>query len=132
MASALVDAKLCFSIPAVLLVFAFCCSSGTAEGGGDYGPGISGFGHVDPAQIVARALLCFNDKYVSRITSMHPLINKGKKKEVLTFFFFSYEQAEARNLRKNKLYAFLCPTSVNNFLWTLFDCLNIQPNYVFK
>ncbi|KAK4767048.1 hypothetical protein SAY86_014799 [Trapa natans] len=67
MASVKVDTKLCFSVAAILLVFAFSCSSGNAEygGGGDYyGSGVGGFGYADPARIVARALVCFNNNYI--------------------------------------------------------------------
>ncbi|PKI63690.1 uncharacterized protein LOC116207119 [Punica granatum] len=73
MASAVIDTKLCFCIAVLCLVSVFCCGLGNAEGdvpqfgeeGGVHEPGTGEEGEFsDPSQIVAKALLCFNDKYI--------------------------------------------------------------------
>lgn len=43
--------------------------SGVGGGNGPNGAGAGGAGVGDPSQIVSKALLCFNDKYVSTIST---------------------------------------------------------------
>lgn len=49
---------------------------GFGAGGGGFGAGGGGVGSGDPAQIVSKALLCFNDKNVSVQTDFYVYYSK--------------------------------------------------------
>ncbi|KAJ6982392.1 hypothetical protein NC653_025487 [Populus alba x Populus x berolinensis] len=86
----------------------FCCNLGKAdEDGSQTGTGIAGgmpqtgTGIVDgdPAEVVAKALLCFNNKYVSGILilSTHGRIHAVEYVEICNFDVSEHLQAEQNN-----------------------------------